>query len=189
MNRHRTMWQEKYIRQERVDDFLDSENFLDRVFGLSRHHRTVNYLRKNIAPDYNYSFHYRDDKDRLLGMIRFYHLELSDKTRAGLLGPVAVHSDKQNNGLGTFLINHLLTMVDKTAVNNFLLFLVGNLEYYHRHGFCNINHHDAEKYSFDGPIAPLSLLVRCHDKQEILKHDGKLHFISGAGFDMVKSQA
>ncbi|MDI9313913.1 MAG: N-acetyltransferase [Hydrotalea sp.] len=173
------MWQEKHIRREQVDDFLDSENFLDRVFGLARHNRTVNYLRKNIAPDYHKSFHYRDDNDQLLALIRLYHLELSDKTRAGLLGPLAVHPDYQNKGLGSFLIRHLLAMVDKTTATNYLLFLVGNPSYYERHGFCKLNNHDTEQYSFDGPIAPLSLLVRCHDKQEILRHSGRLHFISG----------
>ena len=173
------MWQEKYIRQERVDDFLDSENFLDRVFGLGRHNRTLNYLRKNIAPDYNYSFHYRDDNDNLVGLIRIYHMELVDGTHASLLGPVAIHPDKQNKGLGSFLINHALAQLDKQHPRNYLIFLVGNFDYYKRHGFCKVsNHDDTKQYSFDGPIAPLSLLVRCHDKQEILKHSGELRFIN-----------
>ncbi|MGI9461353.1 MAG: GNAT family N-acetyltransferase [Alphaproteobacteria bacterium] len=175
------MWQEKYIRLETKNDFLDSENFLDNVFGLGRHARTINFLRRNIHPDNRHSFHYRDASDNLLGLIRFYHIILADKTKASLMGPVAIRYDKQKQGLGSFLITYGLSLMDKNyPAKNYMIFLVGNDDYYKRHGFCKVNlHDDTKKYSIGGPIAPLSLLVRCHDNQEILKHQGQLYLING----------
>ncbi len=179
MNGAVMLWEKKYMRLERKQDFLDSENFLDSVFGLGRHLRTLNFLRRNIYPDYNHSFHYRNQDDKLLGLIRFYKLILEDNTEASLMGPVAIHRDYQQQGLGNFLIHHGLASVDAEHSANHLIFLVGGYDYYQRHGFCSVkNHENTEQYSFDGPIAPLSLLVRCHDKQEILKHRGRLNFIN-----------
>lgn len=172
-------WQKNCIYREQhyadKGNLLDIENFLDRVFGMVRHTRTVNLMRKNILPDLEHSLQYRDHHHRLLALIRFYHLTLVDGTRAHLLGPVAVHPECQRQGLGKLLITEGLVRIDAEQPKNHLLFLVGHLSYYEGYGFLP---QGTERYEMDGPIAPLVLLARCHDKEEIFRHQGRLSFLS-----------
>ena len=131
-----------------------AEALLDAAFGLGRRTRASYRLREGSTPVEDLSFHALDvASGRLAGLISFWPLRIHPGgERALLLGPLAVHPDFQNGGLGDALMRTGLDAARKAGHG--LIFLVGDEPFYGRYGFV----HTPERIILPGPYDPARLL-------------------------------
>jgi len=130
------------------------EALLDAAFGRDRHKRTAYRLREGLQPIAGLSFAAIAD-GRLVGTLQSWPIALSGAAGTvplTLVGPVAVHPDSQNRGIGHALMNALL-MADAVSP----MVLIGDTPYYGRFGFAA----SADRqWTLPGPFEPNRLLVR-----------------------------
>jgi predicted N-acetyltransferase YhbS len=115
-------------------DHAAIEHLLDLAFGLSRQTKTSYRLREGNTAVEGLSFIVREPELGLTGAISFWPLKIG---RAGidalLLGPLAVHPQRQNLGIGLALMRKGLAAAE--ALGHRLVILVGDAPYYARVGF------------------------------------------------------
>ncbi len=129
------------------------ELLLDAAFGADRHGRTAYKLREGSLPLDLLSFAIVDGGD-LLASIQCWPVRI-DRTRLVLVGPVAVHPERQNQGHGQRLMQ--ATLAAATQIGDPPMVMIGDPEYYGRFGF------DAEAtsgWTLPGPWEPRRLLSR-----------------------------
>jgi predicted N-acetyltransferase YhbS len=95
-----------------------------------------------------------DDKlgDRIVGHILFSAVQIQgdkNRTKSMILAPLAVHPDRQNQGIGGQLIQAGLEQLTTAGVE--LVFVLGYPEYYQRHGFAPAG---TQGFEATYPIAP-----------------------------------
>ena len=131
-----------------------AEALLDAAFGLDRRTKASYRLREGSAPVPGLSFHAIDAASgRLAGLVSFWPLRVHPGgERALLLGPLAVHPDFQNGGLGGELMRTGLNAA--RAAGHALVFLVGDEPYYGRYGFTRT----PQRIVLPGPYDPARLL-------------------------------
>ena len=130
------------------------EHLLDLAFGLARYAKTSYRLREgNTALD-GLSLVTREPGFGLTGAISFWPLKIGEAgSDALLLGPLAVHPERQNIGIGRALMR---TGLDQAkALGHRLVILVGDEPYYARVGFKRVPHGQIE---MPGPVDPDRLL-------------------------------
>jgi predicted N-acetyltransferase YhbS len=135
-------------------DHAATEHLLDLAFGLARQTKTSYRLREGNTVIDGLSFVVRDAGLGLAGAISFWPLKIGRSgTDALLLGPLAVHPDRQNLGIGLALMR---TGLDKAkALGHRLVILVGDEPYYARVGFKRV---PAGLIEMPGPVDPARLL-------------------------------
>lgn len=135
-------------------DHAATENLLDLTFGLSRWAKTSYRLREGNTAIDGLSLVTREAGFGLTGAISFWPLKIGTAgTDALLLGPLAVHPDRQNTGIGRALMR---TGLDKAkALGHQLVILVGDEPYYARVGFKRVPYGQLE---LPGPVDPERLL-------------------------------
>jgi predicted N-acetyltransferase YhbS len=125
---------------------------LDDAFGTDRYTRTAYLLRKGMAAIDHLSFGILNNAV-LLASIQCWPVRVG-KTDLILVGPVAVATNRQNEGLGTQLMQlmlHAATPQDAPMV------MIGDPEYYGRFGFSS---NDTSGWTLPGPWEPRRLLLR-----------------------------
>lgn len=135
-------------------DHAATENLLDLTFGLSRWAKTSYRLREGNTAIPGLSLVTREAGFGLTGAISFWPLKIGTAgTEALLLGPLAVHPERQNIGIGRALMH---TSLDKAkALGHRLVILVGDEPYYARVGFKRVPYGQLE---LPGPVDPDRLL-------------------------------
>ena len=135
----------------------EEQALLDATFGLSRRTQASYRLREGAEPVAGLSFHAIEKRSgRLAGVISFWPLRTWPGGRqALLLGPLAVHPDFQNDGLGSLLMRTGLRAAEEAGHG--LVLLVGDAPYYGRHGFAPV---PAGQLQLPGPFEPQRLLYR-----------------------------
>jgi predicted N-acetyltransferase YhbS len=122
------------ITPEQPTDSAAIDSLLDQVFGLSRRTKTSYRLREGSSPVRGLSLVVREPGLGLAGIISYWPLKIGDKgTDALLLGPLAVHPQRQNRGIGLALMQQ--SLADAKQHGHKLVILVGDLPYYSRVGF------------------------------------------------------
>jgi predicted N-acetyltransferase YhbS len=126
------------IRNQTINDQAPVENLLDLSFGADRKSKSAYALRQGlvVVPELALA---AEQSGELVGSIQFWPLKLA-LTEGGvtapgvlLLGPLAVHPDRQNLGLGQALIGEGLK---RAALLGYCgAILVGDPAYYGRFGF------------------------------------------------------
>ena len=131
-----------------------TEHLLDLTFGLSRSAKTSYRLREGNTAIEGLSLVTCETGFGLTGAISFWPLKIGEAgIDALLLGPLAVHPDRQNIGIGRALMR---TGLDKAkALGHRLVILVGDAPYYARVGFKKVPHGQIE---LPGPVDPERLL-------------------------------
>jgi predicted N-acetyltransferase YhbS len=110
------------------------EHLLDLSFGSDRHAKTSYRLREGNAAVPGLSLVIRDPTVGISGTISFWPLEIGTaRTPALLLGPLAVHPDRQKLGIGLKLMEEGLARA--RAAGHSLVLLVGDEPYYGKVGF------------------------------------------------------
>ena len=122
------------IDEAQASDQPAIEHLLDLSFGIARRTKTSYRLREgNHAVD-ELSLVIRDGQVGIAGAISFWPLRIGVKGMpALLLGPLAVHPERQNLGIGLALMQEGLARAKKLGYR--LAILVGDLPYYARVGF------------------------------------------------------
>jgi predicted N-acetyltransferase YhbS len=159
------------IRLERPVDEAAREALLDTAYGPVRHQKPSARLRRGRLPADGLSF-VAIERGCMVGTVRLWPVNAGRKRPALLLGPLAVHPQARNRGIGSALMQRALDVASCHGHDTVLL--VGDEAYYRRFGF------SAEK------TAPLTLagadparLLACELKPGAL--DGAHGRISASG--------
>ena len=119
------------------DDHDAIEHLLDLSFGSDRHSKTSYRLREGNCAVPGLSLVVRDAGVGISGSISFWPLAIgAAMSPALLLGPLAVHPDRQNLGIGLALMREGLARAK--AQGHALVLLVGDQPYYARVGFARL---------------------------------------------------
>ena len=138
-----------------ISDHDAIEHLLDLSFGTDRRMKTSYRLREGSAAVDSLSHVVRDPALGVVGAISFWPLAIGAKgTRALLLGPLAVHPERQNLGIGLLLMRQTLAMAK--AGGHRLVLLVGDAPYYGRVGFAQV---PERQVLMPGPVDPKRLLA------------------------------
>jgi predicted N-acetyltransferase YhbS len=113
------------------------EHLLDLSFGVQRRTKTSYRLREGGTAVDGLSRVVREESLGLVGAIAYWPLAIGAKgNKALLLGPLAVHPERQNLGIGLMLMRETL---EKARLGGHrLVMLVGDLPYYARVGFSQV---------------------------------------------------
>ena len=126
------------------------EHLLDLAFGSDRRSKTSYRLREGNAAVPGLSLVTRDAGVGVSGTISFWPLAIGEKqSPALLLGPLAVHPDRQGLGLGLALMREGLARA--RAQGHGLVLLVGDEPYYSKVGFRRL---PDGLIALPGPVAP-----------------------------------
>jgi len=123
----------------RIEPALASEEaeieaLLDRTFGIGRRTKTSYRLREGNRAVDGLSLVIREAGLGVVGTVSFWPLRIgAEGAPALLLGPLAVHPERQNLGIGLALMREGLARA--TAMGHRLVILVGDEPYYARAGF------------------------------------------------------
>ena len=120
------------IREERIADVAAREALLDNAYGVARFAKTSERLRKGRKPANGLSL-VAADHGGLVGTVRLWNVAAGSGCNALLLGPLAVHPDHRNRGIGTALMRRAIGRA-RIAGHGAIL-LVGDVAYYGRFGF------------------------------------------------------
>jgi predicted N-acetyltransferase YhbS len=130
------------------------EALLDLSFGIARRTKTSYRLREGSAPLAGLCFVVRDAELGLSGAISFWPLKIGKEGRdAILLGPLAVHPQRQNLGIGLALMTR--GIAEARRQGHSLAILVGDEPYYARVGFARL---PEGRLLLPGPVDPSRLL-------------------------------
>jgi predicted N-acetyltransferase YhbS len=125
---------EFFISEVRPADHPEIEHLLDLSFGIGRRTKTSYRLREGNHAVNGLSLLIRDQQLGIAGAISFWPLRIgTEGASALLLGPLAVHPERQNLGVGLALMREGLARAK--AQGHRLAILVGDEPYYARVGF------------------------------------------------------
>lgn len=137
-----------------ASDEAEIENLLDATFGSSRRVKTSYRLREGSVAAPHLSLVIRESGFGLVGAISFWPLFIgAAHAPALLLGPLAVHPDCQNLGIGRALMNEGISRAKR--LGHKLIILIGDAPYYARVGFAQVPEGQIE---VPGPVDPKRLL-------------------------------
>jgi predicted N-acetyltransferase YhbS len=132
------------------------ERLLDQAFGTQRRTKSSYRLREGNTAVPGLSFVVRDEAWGLVGAISYWPLAIGAKgSKALLLGPLAVHPERQNRGIGLALMRETLDLAK--SFGHGLVLLVGDAPYYQRVGFGQV---PEGKLLMPGPVDSARLLYR-----------------------------
>lgn len=117
---------------ETADFAQDIERVTDLAFGPGRHARPSYRLRDGLPPVADLGL-VALMNDELVGTLRFWPVTIEGGPRTLLLGPLAIHPDHQNQGIGRALMAAGLGKALEQGWEAVLL--VGDEPYYKRFGF------------------------------------------------------
>ena len=120
------------IREEKFADVAAREALLDEAYGVARFTKTSERLREGRLPADGLSL-VATDAGRIVGTVRLWHVTAGPGRAALLLGPLAVHPEYRNRGIGTTLMRRAIARA-RLAGHGAVL-LVGDAPYYARFGF------------------------------------------------------
>ena len=121
-----------HIRQEKPSEAAAREALLDLAYGPVRFTKPSNRLREGRTPAPGLSFVATED-GRVIGSIRLWEVAAGADRGALLLGPLVVHPDCRNRGIGGALMRHALRVAQRRQ--HAAVLLVGDPAYYGRFGF------------------------------------------------------
>ncbi|MBM3520778.1 MAG: N-acetyltransferase [Alphaproteobacteria bacterium] len=144
------MNQPYHIESTLTSDEAEIEALLDRTFGISRRTKTSYRLREGNRPVEGLSLVIREAPLGIVGTVSFWPLRIGARgAPALLLGPLAVHPERQNLGIGLALMKEGLARA--RAMGHGLVILVGDEPYYARAGFSRL---PAGLLTMPGPTDP-----------------------------------
>jgi predicted N-acetyltransferase YhbS len=129
------------------------EALLDAAFGTDRHGRTAYRLRAHgcLIEDLSFAI---VEKGSPIGSIQCWPVRIGME-KLVLVGPVAVHPSRQNEGHGRRLMHRMLAAA--AMIGNPPMCMIGDPEYYNQFGFTA---ESTGSWSLPGPWEPCRLLAR-----------------------------
>jgi predicted N-acetyltransferase YhbS len=118
------------IRPEKPGDIAAREALLDVAYGVSRFAKPSQRLRDGREPALSFVAF---EHGRLIGTVRLWTVSAGAGRPALLLGPLAVHPDRRQRGIGSALVRRAIRAA--RVARHGALVLVGDAAYYGRFGF------------------------------------------------------
>jgi len=150
----------------------DVEYLLDLAFGEDRRERTAYKLRAGTEPIADLSFAAVDD-GLIVGSMQCWPVQLTGDGGAAvpliLVGPVAVHPDRQRAGIGRLMMEEMLGRADRGHSDPMIL--IGDAPYYDRLFGFSARHTGG--WTLPGPVERDRLLARLR-RDETLPATGAL---------------
>ena len=120
------------IREEKKSDAAAREALLDAAYGAVRFTKTSERLREGRLPADRLSLVAIED-GRIVGTVRLWPIAAGPGHDALLLGPLAVHPEHRNRGIGSGLMRRAIARA--RMFGHRAIVLVGDAPYYGRFGF------------------------------------------------------
>lgn len=120
------------IRDEKFADVDAREALLDEAYGVARFSKASQRLRDGRLPADGLSL-IASDHGHLVGTVRLWTISAGPGCEALLLGPLAVHPNCRNRGIGTRLMQRAIARA--RLAGHGAIVLVGDAAYYARFGF------------------------------------------------------
>lgn len=140
--------QDETIRLEEEKDYLEVENLVrDSFWNIYRPGAYEHFIVHNLRTDDSFIkdlAYVLEKNNKIIGHINYSYGKLkfnNNEGKAAVLGPIAIDNNYQNQGHGSKLIRHTLTLAKKK--NMPFIFVIGDENYYKRFGF-----EMASKYNF-----------------------------------------
>lgn len=168
------------IRLESEDDYFEVEKLVrDSFWNIYRpgafEHYIVHNLRNHDSFIKNLAYVIEDD-GKIIGYINYSmgFIDYGDeKEDACVLGPVAIHKDHQNQGLGSKLICHTLDLAKKENISH--VFVIGDENYYHRFGFISASEYDIHLEGTDEEDECPFFMIKIFDENNLKNGKGTFH--------------
>ena len=135
------------MRLESEEDYSEVENLVrDSFWNVYRPGAFEHYIVHNLRDDDSFipDLAYVIENDgKIIGHINYSTGLIdygSEKMDAVVLGPVSIHKDYQNQGLGSKLIEYTLNLAKDDGIP--FIFVIGDENYYHRFGFVSASKYD-----------------------------------------------
>ena len=142
------------VTEQHPQDQAEIETLLDLAFGIGRRAKTSYRLREGNVAAAGLSLVVREAGFRIVGSISFWPLLIGDaQTAALLLGPLAIHPQRQNQGIGRSLLHDSLARAK--VLGHKLIILIGDAPYYLKAGF---QYAPEGQIEMPGPVDPKRLL-------------------------------
>ena len=120
------------IRDEKISDIAAREALLDIAYGAERFTKTSERLREGRLPADRLAL-VAIDHGQIIGTVRLWHVTAGPGRAALLLGPLAVHPEHRNRGIGSTLMRRAVARA--RMLGHRVILLVGDAPYYGRFGF------------------------------------------------------
>ena len=120
------------IREEKIADVAAREALLDQAYGAVRFTKTSERLREGRLPADGLAL-VATDRGHLVGTVRLWNVSAGPGQPALLLGPLAVHPQWRNRGIGSALMRRAIARA--RLAGHCAVVLVGDAAYYGRFGF------------------------------------------------------
>ena len=118
------------IRPEKPGDIAAREALLDVAYGASRFAKPSQRLREGREPAFSFVAF---EDGRLIGTVRLWPVSAGAGRPALLLGPLAVHPDCRQRGIGSALMRRAIRAARMAGHRPVVM--VGDAAYYGRFGF------------------------------------------------------
>lgn len=164
------------IRLEDKKDYLEVENLVrDSFWNVYRPGAFEHYIVHNLRDDDAFipSLAYVIESDnKIIGHIN-YSMGLIDygskEIDAVVLGPIAIHKDYQNQGLGSRLIEYTLDIARDTFP---FVFVIGDENYYHRFGFESASKYNLYLHGTDSKEECPFFMINVFDEKKLENNQG-----------------
>lgn len=120
------------IEDEAERDVAAREAMLDRAMGPGRRRKSSEKLRRGRLPSSGLAFVARNGAGQVVGSVRLWDVAAGSKSLL-LLGPLAVDTAVEGQGVGSALMRHAITRAKD--LGHGAIVLVGDTPYYQRFGF------------------------------------------------------
>ena len=165
---------------ETENDYFEVENMVRNSFwNVYRPGAFEHYIVHNLRDDESFLenlTYVMESNDGIIGYIGYSEgfIDYGDeRIGAVVLGPLAIHEDFQNHGLGSKLIDHTLNLAKDEDIP--FVFVVGDEDYYRRFGFISASEYDLYLEGTDmGEECPF-FMIRLFDESELKDGIGIFH--------------
>ena len=135
-------------------------------------HYIVHNLRDDdsFIPDLDYII---EIDGKIVGHINYSRGSLDygdERMDAVVLGPVAIHKDYQNRGLGSKLIEYTLNLAEKEEIP--FVVVIGDENYYHRFGFVSASNYNLYLDGTDTSEECPFFMIRIFDESKVKSKRG-----------------
>ena len=165
---------------ETENDYFEVENMVRNSFwNIYRPGAFEHYIVHNLRDDESFLenlTYVMESNDEIIGYIGYSvgFIDYGDeRIDAVVLGPLAIHEDFQNQGLGSKLIYHTLNLAKDDDIP--FVFVVGDEDYYRRFGFISASEYDLYLEGTDtGDECPF-FMIRVFDESKLKRRTGIFH--------------
>ena len=165
---------------ETENDYFEVENMVRNSFwNVYRPGAFEHYIVHNLRDDESFLenlTYVMESNDGIIGYIGYSEgfIDYGDeRIGAVVLGPLAIHEDFQNQGLGSKLIGHTLNLAKDEDIP--FVFVVGDEDYYRRFGFISASEYDLYLEGTDmGEECPF-FMIRLFDESKLKDGIGIFH--------------